>query len=217
MKKTSLTLLAVGIAAYGSLSYAQAQDGHWLVRARAIGVVTFADSNMLYLSAPGGRVNSISNTIVPELDISYFFTPYFSTELILATSHHHVAANDTSLGRVDLGQVSLLPPTLTFQYHFLPEQAFNPYVGAGVNYTFFYNASTGPTATAINYGSSMGPALQAGIDYAIDKNWSLNFDIKKIFMESQVNAYVPALTRDINTHVKINPVIIGLGIGYRFG
>ena len=121
---------------------AKASKSPWLIRARALWIKPEASSPVLPFL--GGNVTDISSTVVPELDFSYFFTNHIAAELILATNRHHVIANNTVLGTVDLGKVSLLPPTLTLQYHFIPESTFSPYVGAGVNYTFFYNVNQGP-------------------------------------------------------------------------
>jgi outer membrane protein len=212
MKRSKLAVATLCLLASTQFVNAAIQEGPWLVRVRAIGVVPSANSNII--NTIGGRVNSISTEIVPELDISYFYTNSVSTELILATARHHVYANGTSLGRVDLGTVNLLPPTLLLQYHFLPDQKFNPYLGIGVNYTYFYHANSGPVATSINYSNSFSPALQVGVDYAIDHHWSLNVDAKKIFVESIVNANTAL--GNLNPDVKLNPLILGLGVGYRF-
>lgn len=212
MKKYKLAMIAACLCSITSAGYAETDSGNWLVRLRAIDVIPDASSSTINLI--GGQVNSISSEVVPELDISYFFSKHFSSELILATTKNNVYANNTSSGQVNLGSVNLLPPTLTFLYHFMPEKKISPYAGAGLNYTIFYNANHGPTATTINYGSSFGPALQVGVDYALNQNWSLNVDVKKIFIQSVVNADIPSGT--LNPTVKINPLVVGAGIGYRF-
>lgn len=188
-------------------------DSPWLVRVRGIGVIPETSSSTISLI--GGHVTHISNQIVPELDFSYFFSSNLAAELILATTRHSVQATDTTLpGTVNLGKVNLLPPTLTLQYHFLPKRMINPYVGVGLNYTYFYNVSNGPVSLSTTYSDSVGPALQLGTDFALNDHWSINLDVKQIFMSS--NVQVNTALGQLNTHVKINPVIVGLGVGYRF-
>ncbi|PWY54409.1 OmpW family protein [Legionella qingyii] len=186
-------------------------DSPVLVRLRAIGVLPSASSSTISLI--GGEVTQISNQVAPELDFSYFVTPQIAVELILATTRHSVEATNTALGSVDLGKVSVLPPTLTAQYHldFIPH--FKPYIGAGINYTYFYNVNSGPVATNIHYDSSFGPALQIGADFAINDNWSINADVKKIWVKSNVTVYTPATQLETNVH--IDPWVVGLGVGYR--
>lgn len=208
MKKLTHTLIAGSLL---SMAIPAMADSPWLVRLRGIGVLPSASSSTI--SVIGGKVTQMSHEIVPELDFSYFFTPHIAAELILATSRHRVEATNTSLGNVHLGKANVLPPTLTAQYHFDLTPQFKPYVGAGINYTYFYQINSGPVATNLHYGSSVGPALQVGADFAINDNWFINADVKKIWIKSNVTVYTPIAQLD--TRVNINPWVIGFGVGYR--
>ncbi len=182
----------------------------WIFRARALWVEPDESAS---ISPIGGTVD-IDEQYVPELDFTYFFTRNIAAELILATTPHDVTAINTSSGQVDLGSVWLLPPTLTLQYHFLPySESFRPYVGAGVNYTYFFNEDEG-AVNSIDYEDSFGYALQAGADYAINDNWALNFDLKKVMINTDVTIRSGGST--INADVDIDPWIFGTGISYRF-
>ncbi len=212
MKKNILFSTAVGTLLIANLAFADDATNPWLLRIRGIDVVPSASSSTI--TGLGGRVNQISSDIVPEFDISYFFNKNISSELILGTTKHDVKANNTTIGQVDLGSVRLLPPTLTVQYHFMPDAVFNPYVGVGINYTHFYDVNSGRTANAINYSDSFGPALQVGTDVNINKNWMFNIDIKKLIIQTNTSVDVGSST--YTTNVKINPMVYGVGIGYRF-
>lgn len=212
MKKS--VLISTVFGALVLANFASADDGSspWLLRLRAIDVVPDASSSTI--TGLGGNVNEIGSDVVPELDISYFLNKNISSELILGTTQNTVKANNTAIGQVDLGSVRLLPPTLTLQYHFMPDAFVNPYLGVGINYTHFYDVKTGNTATSIDYSDSFGPALQVGADVNINKHWMINMDIKKLFI--QTNASVDVGSNTYTTNVKINPVVYGVGIGYRF-
>lgn len=185
-------------------------DSHkWIVRLRGIYVTPSTKGTATTL---GGNV-AASNAQVPELDFTRFFTKNVAAELILATSKHDMSLRGSpALGEpTGLGSVSILPPTLTLQYHFNPEGGFRPYAGAGLNYTFFYGAKTGDAATSVKYQDHLGYALQAGFDYMIDEKFGVNFDVKKIFLSTHVqvnNAYT--------ANVRLDPWIIGAGMSYRF-
>jgi len=218
MKKTFFTLLAASLFVF---NFANAQDddtktdtnfSKWQVRLRGI-VVTPNESATI--DAIGGDVD-ISSTFVPELDFTYFFTENWAAELILATTNHDVKAVNTAAGNIDLGDVWLLPPTLTAQYHFTGGK-FKPYLGAGINYTIFYGADEGPVADDVDYDSSVGFALQAGLDFDLNDKWFLNVDLKKIFLntDATVNA-TTALGATVGADVDIDPLIIGFGFGMRF-
>lgn len=110
-----------------------------------------------------------------------------------------------------MGKVSHLPPTLTLQWHPFPKERFSPYIGAGINYAIFYNEKDGSAATVsnINYKNTWGYAFQAGLDVAISGGWSVNLDVKKLMIDTEVTT--SALK---STGVNINPWLIG--VGYRF-
>jgi outer membrane protein len=189
---------------------AERANSPWLIRARLLGVVPDDDSSDI--TAIGGKAE-VDNTITGDLDFTYFFTDNIAAELTLTISPHDVSAVNTSVGNIDLGDVSLLPPTLTLQYHFLPEGRFRPYVGAGINYTIFFDEDAG-AAKDVSYDNAVGFALQAGIDIGIDDHWAINLDVKKVWLNTDVS--VQALGTTVYTDVDIDPWLLGLGIAYRF-
>lgn len=178
------------------------EAGDVLLRARAVGV----------LPDESGRVSngdsvSIDNSLVPELDVTYFFTPNIAAELIAAVSPHNVK---TSSG-IDAGDAWLLPPTLTLQYHFTQFSGIKPYVGAGINYTHFFNEDGG-ALNAVDYDDSFGPALQVGFDVPIEEDWYFNVDIKKIWLSTEATFKPSGVRADVD----IDPWFVGMGIGYKF-
>lgn len=191
------------------------QDEHftpWLIRIRALALLPDESSDTI--SLVGGKVTSVSDEYAPEIDFNYFFTPNISAELILATARHSVKATGTALGTIKLGKVYLLPPTLTALFHIFPYKTIDPYIGGGINYTHFYKETSGPIATAISYDDSWGGVIQGGIDLHFAPHWSFNIDIKKVYVKTDVT--VTALGIKPKTTVKINPIFIGVGVGYRF-
>ena len=195
----------------------------WQIRLRGIIVAPSESANIGII---GGDAE-ISTAFVPELDFTYFFTENWSAELILATTNHDVNTKASNLSAidlpasldVDLGDVWLLPPTLLAQYHFATE-GFRPYLGLGVNYTFFYNADAGNTVRDIDYDNSFGVAFQAGFDYDLNDKWFLNIDAKYILLSTDVTVdasnLIDAGTLSIPADVDINPFVLGFGVGMRF-
>ena len=188
---------------------AMAEQGDWLVRLRALNVVPNEEAT---ISTIGGDVD-IDTSVVPELDITYFVQDNWAVELILGVTPHDVMAVGTAAGDIDLGDVTLLPPTLTLQYHFNPEGQYRPYVGAGVNYTYFFNEDlpSGSALSTIDYDASFGLAAQAGIDIALQDEWFLNLDVKYIDIDTDV-----VIDGAITADVQIDPVVFGIGFGRRF-
>ena len=229
MKTLFLSALMAGSSFAGLATVANAEeDNPWMVRARVIGVLPDEGANLSVAgTALPGNVD-IGDQYVPELDITYFFNDNIAAELILGVTPHDVKATGVTVtgaldnADIDLGDVWLLPPTLTLQYHFNTGSAFKPYVGAGVNATFFFNEDEGPTADSIDYDNSFGPAIQAGFDYDLDGvpgGWAFNADIKKIWINSDVTIdFSSALGAGttVNADVDIDPLVVGLGLGYKF-
>ncbi len=184
--------------------------GDFVVRGRALVVKPQEDATIT--GGVTGNSIDIDTSVVPELDFSYFFTKNIAAELIAAVTPHDVKANGTSAGNLDLGSAWLLPPTVLVQYHFDEMNKFKPYVGAGVNYTMFFNEDAGASITNIKYGNSFGPALQVGVDYMLDDHWMLNADVKKVWINSDVSIN----SGSVNADVDINPWLIGVGFGYKF-
>src|SRR5450830_1234074 len=204
MKKTVLAMmvLALGFAA----GNATAQESPWQVRVRADYLKPANKSDAVGGIGASDRLQ-INDKTIPEVDISYFFTPNWAAELVLTYPQKH----DVKLDGNTIGSFKHLPPTLLAQYHFTPSSPVSPYVGAGINYTRISDVNL------LNGGArlenhSIGGALQAGVDFKLDSHWLINFDVKKVQIRSDVLA---ANGSKLST-VKIDPWLIGVGVGYRF-
>lgn len=194
MKKL-IVLAAVAALGVGAV---QAQQSPWMVRARAVHL-DMANKDQ----TSTGLDLSVNNKTIPEIDVSYFITKNIAAELILTVPQKQ----KVYAGSTEIGTFKHLPPTLTLQYHFTDLGAYKPYVGAGLNYTAI-NKETGAATLS---GSSWGPALQVGVDFPIDKHWSINLDVKKVYLKT--NVYV----NNVNTgYLKLDPTLVGVGVGYRY-
>ncbi len=185
----------------GSVTGAMAQvDGEspWQIRVRSVHLDSVnKDTTPLGLS--------INNKTFGEIDFTYFFNKNVAAELVLTTPQKQRVYSNGS----DIGSFKHLPPTLMLQYHFTDVQGFKPYVGAGINYTRFSGESL-PAGVSLD-SHSWGSAWQAGFDIPLDKNWSINFDVKKVYIRTDVYADGSSLGR-----LRVDPLLYGVGIGYRY-
>ena len=214
---TKLMLLA-GVSAAMLATPAFAKEGDVLVRARAI-VVAPNERSGEVSGIPGSKVG-VGDSVMPEVDFTYMATNHIGAELIVATTKHSVSGRGTVSGLGDVANTWVLPPTLTLQSHFAPDGKVRPYLGAGINYSIFYSAKATPSldaalgATKVKLGDSVGYALQAGVDIPVGKKVFVNFDIKYIDMKTTARLTSGATLR--TARVKIDPIVAGMGIGFRF-
>lgn len=198
MKKTLLA--AAALCALTSGAALAQSESPWMVRVRAVHLDSAnKDSTGLGLA--------INNKTLPEFDIAYFFSPNVAAELVLTVPQKH-DMNSSVAGT--LGTLKHLPPTLLAQYHFTRFQGFKPYVGAGVNYTRFSSVKLLGGAADVKR-SSWGGALQVGVDIPLNKHWSLNVDVKKLYIATDVSVGGVQAGQ-----FKVDPVLVGVGLGYRF-
>ncbi|MFZ3273814.1 MAG: OmpW family outer membrane protein [Lutibacter sp.] len=205
MKKLLLSVIVMMLISINAIAQEDSNDfNRWQARLRVITIVPDVNDDL------NGANVDVSTTVVPELDFTYFFDENWAAELILATAKHDV---DTDLGSgIDLGHVWILPPTLSLQYHFTGGTV-KPYLGAGINYTFFYGIDEGDVVD-MDYDDAVGFSMQAGLDYDLGSNWFLNLDIKKLLLTTDVK--VDTGNGIIPVEVDLNPWIFGVGVGLKF-
>lgn len=207
MKKifAAAAIAALSLASFSTQAQTT-QEGPWLVRVRAVNL----DSDNGGSTTPNLAL-TINDKVIPELDISYFFTPNFAAELVLTYPQKH----DIRSAGSKIGTLKHLPPTLSAQYHFSPTATFRPYVGLGVNYTRFSSVNFDPAVVTALHPSiakdSWGLSAQIGADIQITKNIYLNVDIKKLQIATDVYASGSKIG-----DFKVDPLLIGVGVGYRF-
>lgn len=217
-------LLSVAIAALIPSVEAHAEGfkksaGDIMVRGRAIAVIADEKSDLTGAVTQSDGL-SIDNSVVPELDLTYFITDNIGVEVIAAVTPHDLSGKGAVNG-VDFGKVWLLPPTVTLQYHFDPIESvggISPYVGAGLNYTAFFGEDDWDTATVqdIDYDSSWGGALQVGVDVPLTGNWVMNADVKKIWINTKADVTLAGSGAHVTADTDINPWVVGVGVGYKF-
>ena len=175
----------------------------------------------LPLGTDTGLNVDVNNSYVPTIGIEYYLTDNVSVEAIAGTANHNVvvpgvkgaldALLGLQIGSDKVAELWHLPPTVTAKYHFPTTGKFTPYVGAGVTYIWFYSEKK-VNGIDVDLKDGFGYAAQAGFDYALQGPWSLNFDVKKIFFETDANVNSGLFT----SKVTLDPVVASVGFGYKF-
>lgn len=226
---TATTLLS---AMFASTPLMAVEKGDILLDIRILDIAPDAGTNQVMaggapLAAPAGIDVDSANSL--GLDITYMVTNNFGVELMLDTTSKHDINGTGSLAGVAVGDVTVLPPSVIATWHFMPNNNIRPYVGAGLNYTFFFSESTtseftstidavagpGVTSTGLDVDDAFGIVAQAGVNIDINKDWYVSLDAKYIDMDTtatvQVNG-VDTATIDFD----VNPLVLGIGVGTSF-
>ncbi|MCC4234312.1 outer membrane beta-barrel protein [Sphingobium soli] len=216
----TLLLAAAGAAVFASAP-AQAKQGDILVRLRGIVVAPNEKSGSVLPAFPGEKV-SIDNAVAPEIDVTWMASDHIGFELIAATTKHSASGRTGTTGSIGkLASTWVLPPTLTAQYHFLPDAPVRPYVGAGVNYTLFYSEDASGALesavgqTKVHMSDSFGWAAQAGVDIDLNDRLFLNIDVKYIDIDTTARLSTTAAGVQ-KVHIDLDPLVFGIGVGMRF-
>jgi outer membrane protein len=116
-----------------------------------------------------------------------------------------------------------LSPTLLLEYNFLSDSSpVRPYIGAGVNYTQFYDrdttaagnaASGGPTKLSLT--ASVGPAVLVGVTGRITDQWHVHASYAWSQVKTDLTADTDGIIR--TTHISFGPQAFIISVGYSFG
>lgn len=163
--------------------------------------------------APGSGVEVDDDTQL-SFTLGYMMTANIGIEVLGALPFkHEIRGTGTLAGLGEIAETKHLPPTVSVQYYFMPQGAVRPYVGAGVNYTYFFDEETkGALAgTSIDLDDSWGLAGQVGVDIDISNNWFVNADGRYIDIDTEAR-----LGTGEQVDVQIDPWVFTLAVGRRF-
>lgn len=223
MRKTLFAASLLALATAAPLAHAH-QAGDIIVRAGAVMVDPREDSSVLKLDgAPlaGTSVTLDSNTQL-GLNVAYMVTDQLGIELLAATPFtHDVGIKGLAASEVKLGEVTHLPPTLSAVYYPLGgNSAFKPYVGAGLNYTIFFDekltaANKEDGMTSLSLDSSFGLAFQVGADYMLTDKLMLNAQVRYIDIATDATVKNDDGSK-VTVSVDVDPMVYMVGLGYKF-
>lgn len=236
--KRSLLVWTAAILSIALAGPATAHEaGQWILRA-GVGSVMPADDN---LTLPEIVIDPLTINATVQVDDgtsltltgTYMFSKNWAIDILASWPFKHDIDLDatifdgatTTSGSVPFGEVEHLPPTVSVQYHFLPDAKFQPFVGLGVNYTLILDEDLDQgiiDAGIVDYSldDSFGIAAQVGADWMINNNWMINFDLRYIQIESDLRATVddgvnPPASGKLGV-VGIDPWVFAINVGYGF-
>jgi outer membrane protein len=202
------TLLATSVAVLATSHVMAYEAGDFMLKAGVINVAPKNDN----VSIDGVGDVEVKEDTQLGLTATYMLTPQVGIEVLAATPFKH----SVELNGERIGTTKQLPPTISAQYYPMDSNSvFQPYIGAGINATFFFDEdgavkgdSLGPLA------DSFGLSVSAGLNYDIDDKLMANLAVWYIDIDSDLDGSKSALGKDYE--VEIDPLVIMLGAGYKF-
>lgn len=210
-----------------------ADAGDWIVRVGVTHVAPNDSSGAVNTPAgpAAGTEVEVDDGTSLGFNFTYMMTENIGVELLAALPFSHDINPNATLATITgpdtIGSTSHLPPTLSAQYHFAPNAKVRPYVGAGLNYTLFFDEEVEGGLKAAGYNdleldNSFGLAAQFGVDFDVSSNWFVNADLRYINIETEAtineaSAGSGALGDTLTVKdVKINPWVFTMAVGTKF-
>ncbi|MFT0211388.1 OmpW family outer membrane protein [Pseudomonas sp. F1_0610] len=230
MRKSLFTasLLALAVATPAAFAH---QAGDIIVRAGAVTVTTNEDSSKIKVNGAkiDGTKAKLNDNTQLGLNFAYMVTDNIGIELLAATPFKHtakVAGLDAATG-IDgldgkLGTFKHLPPTLSAVWYPMDGSwKFQPYVGLGVNYTWFFDEKVSSSAKngpgeyrKLKVKDSWGWAAQIGADYMLTDNLLINGQIR--YIDINTDASVQTALGKAKVGIDVKPWVYMVGLGYKF-
>lgn len=216
------TLALAALFVTGAVVTAQAiPERPWLIRGRLSNYQANDRSGLFTSTALNGTGVGVTADWGASFDVSFFPHRNLALELSMGFAQPNFTATQAGKGLGTLADCTMMPVTLTTQWHPFPSKVVRPYLGFGVNYTGFFheNASTtletafgGPTDVKMD--DSWGVVGQAGLDVVFCKNWVVNVDVRYSETDTTIETFGGGVYDKNN--VDVNPWTLSTGVGYRF-
>lgn len=229
IRNGSLTLLGLALAAGTATAH---EAGDWIFRMGATTVEPRESSESLRLNGNtlllGGKPSGVGVDAATQfgLTVDYMLTDNWSVELLAATPFKHNLTATGALGGLALGEAKQLPPTLSLVYHFAEMAGLQPYAGAGINYTKFFQDSLTPAANTtlatlglrngnLHLDHSISYAVEGGLDWHIGGNWLLNASVRWIDIDTTATIAFDGGNK-LEVDVEVDPLVYTLAVGISF-
>lgn len=172
-----------------------------------------ASADIAGMPVPGASA-AVDNSVTATMDLAYFLTPSIAVDLyagIPPKTSFRAAGSIGAIGTVATTRYG--PAVLSLEYHFRGLGRWEPYVGAGVTYTAFFDTH-GAALSDATLSNAWGGAIKAGVRYFIGPAWAVNFYVQQVFVSTRLSAQLGPLP--VSAKVTLNPTVIGAGFSYRF-
>ena len=226
MKTCKLLLAASALLALVAAPALANEPGTWILRG-GVGTVQPDSNNLTFTDEGETVVIDVDNGTSMTMSATYMFNRNWAFDIFGALPFEHdikatMFIADIGVETVKIGDTKQVPPTFSFQYHFVPDADFQPYIGLGVNWTTFFDTDlvdefADGGLEKLKLDDSIGLAAQVGGDWSISDHWVFNLDVRYADIETDASITGPDIVgkEKIGT-VKIDPWVYAVNLGYRF-
>lgn len=214
IRKLAPIALAIASAMIAPAAFAQSA-GTWTVGIGAHNVAPDGNNGTI---AAGTLEADVGDSVRPTVTLEYFIRDNLGIEVLAAWPFQHdisIKPTDPTIVNPAFSQVGTtkhLPPTVSLQYHFGQGRA-RPFVGGGVNYTYFFSEDTeGALAGSdLELKNSWGLAAHVGLDFDVTETSAIRVDARWIDIDTKVRLN----GADLGT-VHIDPIVYGAAYVMQF-
>ncbi|MGD8416714.1 MAG: OmpW family outer membrane protein [Pseudomonadales bacterium] len=216
MRALKLAALGAAVAITGANAAFATEAGDWLVRAGVTDVVPKSNNGTIPADGESPAIAvDVDDAVMLTFDGTYMVTDNFGVELLAALPFKHDVYGKAAGEKVKLATVKQLPPTLSGVYRFNSQGTIQPYVGAGINWTLFFDEQEkGPLddpSVNLKLDNSVGLAAVAGLDVFLTKTMFLNANVRYMDIDSKVKVNGEKVLT-----AKVDPWIYAINIGWQF-
>ena len=210
------TLTSVAVAAATQLGTGVATAQSQLIKLGVTRYTTHSQTNgVTGIGVPPGADAETGDATTAIFVYERLVNPNLGIELVMGVPPRIKARATGSVAFLgdDVLSAKVLTPTLLANYHFgAPGDTWRPYMGAGINYTRFTSIRS-RLASDVEMSDSVGWAVQTGVDYALNKQWSLFASVSAIKVKSKLVASGATV---LQTTIDFRPIVYNAGVGYWF-
>jgi outer membrane protein len=225
----SVVLLLAVAPVLNSQAY---EKGDWIFRTGPTNVNPDTDSDAFDIAGLAAVEVDVDDAWALGVTATYMVTDSFGVELLAATPFKHDIKVDGA--DIDAGETKHLPPTLTVSWY--PrggKPGWQPYVGVGVNYTYFFDESvdseleealgvitepitnrTDPVRSNLSLDESWGFAARLGVDYPFSEHWAATASMW--YLDIGTEATIRNALGNFKADVDIDPFVYMFGVSYSF-
>lgn len=169
------------------------------------------------------------NGRVLSAGVNHFWSDRVSTDfsfLVLSTDPTLTVSGGGFGATFDIGDIRVGALTATGQWHFQREARLSPYVGGGVAVlrgeieSDFEDELEEVANVSADFETAVGLLVNAGVNLRINERWLFAVDVKFIPYSPEIDGEPPVEVPEeeivLTDELDLNPVIVGVGLRYRF-